>query len=308
MSHRLPRFNRAPSVAPIQLTARDKAILRLVHEHRFLRSSQIISLLGGSSQQILRRLKSLYHHSYLERPRAQLEYYYRGGSREIVYGLGNKGAGLLTHEFAVPVQENSENERNGSVRRLFLEHALLVSDVMVAIELACRGSGVRFISEETLLSQVAGRQREFKWQVKIYNGVKLTAVPDRVFGLEYANERNEHRRAIFFVEADRGTMPVIRKTLSQTSFYRKLIAYEATWLQSIHRKRFGFDGFRVWTITTSTARINSLRQATLKLKHGRGLFLFADQNILETPDAILDLILPNRKRVRAEANAPQSSQ
>jgi hypothetical protein len=35
----------------------------------------------------------------------------------------------------------------------------------------------------------------------------------------------------FFLEADRGTMPVTRWTLSQTSFFRKLLAYEATWTQ-----------------------------------------------------------------------------
>ena len=59
---RLPRFKRAPTVVPIELTERDRDIIRLVHRHRFLRSPQITALLGGSSQQLLRRLQSLYHH------------------------------------------------------------------------------------------------------------------------------------------------------------------------------------------------------------------------------------------------------
>jgi DNA-binding Lrp family transcriptional regulator len=77
-SSRLPRFKRASAVAPIELTERDRDIIRLVHRHRFLRSTQIVALVGDSSQQLLRRLRLLYHHGYLERPRAQIDYYHRG--------------------------------------------------------------------------------------------------------------------------------------------------------------------------------------------------------------------------------------
>src|SRR5271166_4525761 len=94
-SNRLPRFTRAPAVAPMQLTERDREIIRLVHRHRFLRSPQIIAFISGSPQQTLRRLQLLYHHGYLERPHQQIEYYHRGGPRHIAYGLGDKGATLL---------------------------------------------------------------------------------------------------------------------------------------------------------------------------------------------------------------------
>src|SRR6185503_1827467 len=86
MSSRLPRFTRASQTKLLQITDRDRRIISLIHRHRFLRSSHIVSLLDGSPQSILRRLQPLYHHSYLTRPRAQLDYYHKGGSREIVYG------------------------------------------------------------------------------------------------------------------------------------------------------------------------------------------------------------------------------
>jgi hypothetical protein len=54
-----------------------------------LRSHQIIALIGGSAQNLSRRLQWLFHHGYLERPRAQLQYYERSGSQTIAYGLGN---------------------------------------------------------------------------------------------------------------------------------------------------------------------------------------------------------------------------
>src|SRR5437763_4902484 len=137
-SPRLPRFRRASSVASIQFTQRDREIIRLFHRHRFLRSSHVVALIGGSSQQLLRRLRLLYHHGFLERPHAQLDYYHRGGSKHIVYGLGNEGWMIQKKELGVAFRELSWGEKNRSVGRMFLEHALLVSDVMVTIELACR--------------------------------------------------------------------------------------------------------------------------------------------------------------------------
>src|SRR5437867_1272727 len=136
-SSRLPRFKRAPTVASMQLTDRDRQIIRLVHRHRFLRSTQIVALIGDSSQQLLRRLKLLYHHGFLERPRSQLDYYHRGGSRHIVYGLGNQGAAMLQQDLGVGFRELSPDENKPSAGGGFLERAGLVADVMVAIELAC---------------------------------------------------------------------------------------------------------------------------------------------------------------------------
>jgi hypothetical protein len=118
---------------------------------------------------------------------------------------------------------------------------------------------------------------------KVNGQLNLGVVPDRVFALDFTDQKGNSDRAVFFLEADRATMPVIRKTFSQTSFFRKLLAYEATWSQSIHRRRFGFNRFRVLTVTTSDERVKSLVDACSKLKRGQGLFLFADQTILEKP-------------------------
>jgi hypothetical protein len=41
----------------MEMTARDAEILRMVNRHRFLRSHQIADLVGGSGQQVLRRLQ-----------------------------------------------------------------------------------------------------------------------------------------------------------------------------------------------------------------------------------------------------------
>ncbi|MEI9966956.1 MAG: replication-relaxation family protein [Candidatus Moraniibacteriota bacterium] len=182
----------------------------------------------------------------------------------------------------------SWGEKNRAVGRIFLEHALLVSEVMVALELACRQSGsIRLISEEELFQEKAIEVRSpFQWRVKIQGSGNLGVVPDRVFALEFPDEKGKNR-IHFFLEADRGTMPVKRRHLYQTSMYRKFLAYEATWSQSIHQKKFGFNRFRVLTVTASATRVKSLVEACAGLKRGHGLYLFADRTILEKPESIL---------------------
>jgi hypothetical protein len=286
-SHRRPRFKCDPDAAPLQLTERDQQIIRLVHRYRFLRSQQVVALIGSNHQPLLRRLHLLYHHGYLERPRAQLEYFHQGGSRPMVYGLGDKGAALLKREVGI-----RWGAKNRSVGRMFLEHALLVSEVIVVMELACRKSGIRLLMDEDLPlpNTAGGKCPSFKWHVKVNSRLKLGVVPDRVFGLEFSDASGEPSRAYFFLEADRGTMPVTRRHLSQTSFHRKLLAYEATWAQSLHQTRFGFHRFRVLTVTTSAERVQSLVDACGKLKSGHGLFLFANRSVLESPDNILSAL------------------
>lgn len=183
---------------------------------------------------------------------------------------------MLRHELGIVVDADQWSESNHEVGRVFLEHALLVSSVMVSLELACRERGFRLLYEDELVLPVA--PQPFQWWVKIAGGIKLGVIPDAVFAIEYPDA---NARAYFFLEADRGTMPVVRKHLTQTSFKRKLLAYEATWADKVHQRHLGIHRFRVLTVTTIAARVQSLLAACAELKRGHGLFLFADTSILE---------------------------
>jgi hypothetical protein len=274
-NRRSTRFRRIATVASIKLAERDRTIIKFVHRHRFLRSRQIIALVGGSKQQILRRLQLLFHHGYLERPRAQLRYYERGGSEPIVYGLGNKGGSLLRKERGTVVDSDAWSEKNNAIGRVYLDHALFVSEIMVSTELACRKHGIRLLHEDEL--ELPKKEGVCRWWVKILGGMRLGVVPDQVFALEYADRDGNVERTHFFLEADRGTMPVVRTNLNQTSFRRKLLAYEATWANKVHQRHLGIQRFRVLTVTTIPGRVESLLEACSRLKRGHGLFLFADQ-------------------------------
>ena len=271
-SGRLPRFKRSSAVIPIRLTERDHHILRHVRRHRFLLSDHIDALVPGSRQQILRRLQRLFHHGYLDRPRSQLEYFHQGGSKSIVYGLDRKGAKLFSGESAQRRLRCDSKHPMQPTKQVYLQHSLLVSAVMVALENSCARSGtVRLVREEELAASTNLRE-SFRWTVTVHSR-RLGLRPDNVFGLEHMQTGE---RSYYFLEADRATMPVVRRALTQSSFQRKLLAYEATWRQDIHRSRFGFHRFRVLTVTSNAERVRHLIEACSKLRRAHGIFLFAD--------------------------------
>ena len=286
---RRSRFRREEKFAPMELTARDAEILRSVHRHRFLRSHQIAELVGGSRQQVLRRLQKLYHHGYLERPVCQLDYYQRAGSRSIAYGLASRGAAHLRRTENIPFSRLDWTSRNRAVKRLFLEHALMVSDIMVTLELACRKRGdVQMRTGNDLpVSDSTGAGREpFRWTVTVSEKERLGVIPDRIFMLEFTGNKE---RILCCLEADTGTMPIRRSRLDSSCFERKFVAYEATWRQRIHSARFGSKRLRVLAVTDNEQRLGHLRGVCASRRAGDGIFLFSTRmRIANAADAFVE--------------------
>ena len=168
----------------MELTPRDAEILRLVQRHRFLRSHQLSALVGGSRQQLLRRLQSLYHHGFVERPLSQIDYYQRGGSQSMVYGLANRGAAHLARAYGYSVPRLDWNARNRHTTRLFLEHALMISEIIVALELAARSiSGVRILHHD----------ETSKWKIPMRGSAPITVIPDALFFIQHNTDTILHR-------------------------------------------------------------------------------------------------------------------
>jgi hypothetical protein len=63
------------------------------------------------------------------------------------------------------------------------------------------------------------------------------------------------------LEVDNGTMPVVRRTLQQTSLLRKLLAYAETHRADIHKSRFSMGNMRVLFVVPSADRRETLKQA-----------------------------------------------
>jgi hypothetical protein len=278
---RTPRFYRASKPPSFQLTNRDAQLILSIFRHRFLRSTQIVKLAGGSKQQVLRRLHRLFHHGYLDRPRAQIERY-RNGSQAMVYGIGHRGVKLLEQSLAVPQRKVDWSAKNRNATRFFLEHTLAVAEVMVALELACRDhSEIELVPHEDEL---------VKWNVQVRRGGNVHSIgviPDRAFGLRRKSKPAEV--VWYFLEADRATMPVERHSLKQTSFARKLLAYHETWRQGLLKN--SFPRFRVLTVTTTPARVQHLIETHQRFNQnkGSGVFLFTHKDAFTDKTGALDL-------------------
>ena len=150
---RRPRFTRtAPE--PIQLTADDLAIIQYIGKHRFLRSTHVARLIPHRSyKKLVERLVALYHNSFLDRPRAQLDVYAVGGSTPMVYGLGARGAQLLAGHDGRVSADLDWTAKNRSAGRVFIDHTLLVADLMVGAACAVRlNRDVELMHDDAILA------------------------------------------------------------------------------------------------------------------------------------------------------------
>ena len=297
-SPRRARFSR-DTPQPMRLTADDIAVIRHVAKHRFLRSTHIVQLFRGRSEKkLIERLGALYHNQYLDRPRAQLNYYATAGSSPMVYALGNAGARVLFETGAADQTSIDWTWKNRSAGRSFIEHTLLVAGCDVAVECATRErDDIVVLGAEQILANAPEATRKAKNPFRLsvttkVNGEKvdLALVPDGVFGLDFLAER---KRKYFFLEADRATMPVVRSNLEQTSVFRKLLAYVAGGGSgNAFGKHFGIGNFRVLFVTTSAERTATIIAALKTATNGEGSrqFLFTDRKAMQSSEDFLSLV------------------
>ncbi len=293
------RFERVETPPPFRLTARDFAIIHAVARFRFLTSTQIIRLAGGSAQQILRRLQLLFHYGFLDRPKvqaAQLAHVFDFGNWPFVYGLGQVGAHALAARGISLKEELDWTAKNARAVALFLAHTIETAETMIAFELACREQRApKLIDHHDLLPDFPEGTREddspFHARVSIKNAgkqLKIAIIPDRLFSLSLDNQT----RLDFALERDRGTMDIKAKKLSGKSSYRKkLIAYYQLWKDDLHTKRWGFKAFRVLTVTPSEKRMQNMIAVQREIvgEQGSNLFLFTTPEPLKEKSPFADV-------------------
>jgi DNA-binding Lrp family transcriptional regulator len=279
---RRPRFRRASEPPAFRLTDDDVQIVRQLAQHRFLRSTHIAALVGRSLDRTNRRLNRLFHAGYIDRPRAQLDYYPTAGSAPMAYALADRGARLLIERDGIDFANVEWSRKNRSAGRPFIEHQLEVMDFYVSLQRAVTARpDVRLIHPDELTAsfpdQSFSPHNPFALRVKIsHQGVahEIGIVPDLAFGLLFA----DGSRRCFMVEIDRGTMPIARHDLRQTSIERKMRGYLVAHATKQHERRFGWKAFRVLIVTTDNHRLNSateeLRRVRVPHSPGPSLFFF----------------------------------
>lgn len=280
---RAKRFERRDTPPNFQLTERDLALLAHVARHRFLSSKHLAALDGGSEQNLLRCLRVLFDHGYLDRPYAQLAHVPATGPRPMVYGLARRGAqALQDHRQQRAKSQSDWTERNKRAGAKFIEHTLAVANFMVALEIACRQrQDIQLLHESEIIAAAPERTRKAREPLRLSvpgldNKLGISSVvADGLFGLVFPDDT----AAYFLLEMDRGSMPVVRSRFDQTSFKRKLAVYWEAWKQGRHVEHFGVKQIRVLTVTESAERADRMVQLVCELTGGRGsnFFLFAER-------------------------------
>lgn len=280
-----PRRRRSGDPPPFQITPRDLDILRFVARRRFVHSDHVRSAIPGSEKNLSNRLKGLFEHGLLDRPECQYDFYRPGGGSGLaVYALAQKGAELLADQDGFRTGPRvSWLAKNKSAGRPFLEHTLAITNFVVALKAdAARHGGIDLTDDEALIARLPEATRRRRQPLRlttavVHRGTRLTlsVEPDYAVSLGFIALG---RRANFLVEIDRGTMPVARSDLQQTSVLRKLLTYDALWRAKAHTTELGWRNFRVLFVTATSERSENIRRtlgATLG-PQGSPLFWFLD--------------------------------
>lgn len=179
---------------------RDYAVLEALARFRFLTSTQLVELVGGSRQKVGLRLRKMYHHGYVDRPPVQMDLW-TTGSADYVYSITRSGIRRLIDAGRQHDEQLSLSVKDAPRRSAHILHTLGISSFYLSLERHARdhqvavdwwpeGSALR--DRVTIL--VDGRKRPFP----IY--------PDAFFRLTVAG-RGGLRACL---EIDRGTEPLER--------------------------------------------------------------------------------------------------
>jgi hypothetical protein len=290
---RRPRFRRAIEPPPFRLTEDDVEIVRVVARHRLIRSTHIAALVGRSLDRTNDRLMRLFHAGYIDRPRAQLDYYPTFGSAPMIYALADRGVRLLREWDGAEFRNPEWTRKNREAGRPFIEHQIEIVDFEIGLQRAIRArSGIKLITAEDMIAAAPHglpATNPFSLHAKLSDRSiihEAAIIPDIVFGLELS----DGSRRNFMVEIDRGTMPVRRSDPEQTSIERKMRVYLAAHTAKQHREQFGWTNFRVLIVTTDQHRIGTMIDSLRRLRASRGigpaLFLFKTFDDLRSPDPL----------------------
>jgi hypothetical protein len=279
----LSKYRRSPDRVAFQMTDRDVEILQALNRYRYLRTGQIHELLFGDNttqQSARRRLRNLYHHSYI----ARAQPFVKVGEPvpEIAYYLNTKGRAVL--------REHGEVVRSwrkgGEVKYQFLEHALALSGFRVKLEKAVAsidGASIgRFIPDFEMRDEAekyVGKKRYALYRELTHPVNRKTYIvhPDALIELHFERDGKKASRLIF-VEIDQGTQGLerIRDKVTGYTLYRD---------QALFRQFGGYSDFLLLFQAQSERRCKNILESLVD--HVGGRMVRATTAAELTPQSIL---------------------
>jgi len=278
------QFVRNPAAVPPlgAWTERDEEIIRAVALNRFVTTEQLHFLVGGSLRKLQIRLRSLFHHDYLARPKTQLQLW-QDKRRSFVYALGEEGAKRLRGKGASIVGEKNPRywtRRNLAVRHAHIFHTLNITSFHVSLVRAAREQDM-----EVFWQREGEALRDYTY-IKNQRGkpVRIPINPDALFSLAWT-KAGKRRTRWCALEVDLGTEPNEREDIDRgTDVKKKLLAYWQwgyRYRKHLTRWKIPKGGFVVLVATSSKTRMDNLLRVAKTIdtkQQGSNMFWFTTFN------------------------------
>ena len=234
----------------MRFTDRDYRILEIIYLHRHVSFEHIDLLINpeggsGTRRQLYDRMKGMFHLLYVARYRPRAPMYFVPGGEKPIYGLAKKGASELCAWMSARDGELYTMPQRGKTRDSdiswseehyrrsedHLLHELVVTDTMVALELAVRADSSYGIEDRFLSGQWSVTLEDLgKPQFQKGGGLraqKQVLEPDAYVLLNEVDQRRSNpssglvfsRRNLFF-EIDRATMEVSTRARGRGIAYK----------------------------------------------------------------------------------------
>lgn len=259
----------------LRLSSRDVAILLALYRYRYLRSTHIHELVGGSATTLRWRLRELFDAALVARPPRQWE---AANALYVpaVYELTVAGVRRL-QDF--DVLSPGATSHHGVRSDGHFMHSLLVSQVMVGFELGVRAiAGLSLIGEDEILGRLAGAHLGHLNPRSMPVGSNRFVIPDGLFGI-----RSPRGVVLYALELDRGHEPLTRRGIGST-YKAKFAAYHELIARGRYRELLATPApLLVLHLTTSDARV----RAMAKLAGSDQFHLFRKISAREDVDAYL---------------------
>jgi hypothetical protein len=263
----------------MRLNARDIEILATISDYRYLTAPQVKALFFRSIHVARRRLFKIWQNKFLER--VFLPPLMGNGSPSAIYCLARKGVRTLVLQGGLSKETALQTTPKSRGSYLHIEHALRRNDFRIALTLACRdnlATVLMFWRQDKLIKASVRVHSERTGGLE-----QVSLFPDGFFGL-----RAMDKEWFYFLEIDRGTVNNRRMELRYRAYYE-------LWQSKLCLKTHRIPNFRVLTVTTAKARMESLmRAARHSITSGsrKNLFMFTtfDKYGYDRPKSILDPI------------------
>jgi hypothetical protein len=273
-----PRLKNGKPVV-IHPCATDLVIFRLLNRYRYLPLDFIVAHTGLSYSYLVHRLDDLARkpNKFLNRPekqRAQPNANYRF----MIYELAERGEKLLKDHGFYPVEPRLGDET-------LFAHSLMVTETIVSLDIGNPGEMIWW-------PEIAGRLKEPRRSIPVHIEHLFTGAGKKSADFDYYNDSNgpfgirypDGTARFLSLEAEH-TNQVDCNNLTKTSFLKKYLAIRYLMDNKLHTKHWGLPNLITLVVTSSQARIDTMKTLIMRETKDKGCpyIAFAIIPVLEDP-------------------------